>query len=39
MDDTLDAIQARYAQTLGQGSIVDGFIEERRRDAAKELDD
>lgn len=38
MDETLDAIQARYAP-LGEGSIVDEFIEERRREAAKELED
>jgi len=39
LDETLDAVQARYAQVLGPDSLVDEFIAERRREAAGELED
>jgi bifunctional DNA-binding transcriptional regulator/antitoxin component of YhaV-PrlF toxin-antitoxin module len=38
IDDTLDAVQARYAQAAGSPSVVAEFIEERRREAAQELE-
>ena len=38
LDDTLDAVQARYAQLLGPGSIVDELLEDRRREAAQDLE-
>ena len=38
LDDTMDAVQARYAQALGPDSLVDELIEDRRREAAKELE-
>ncbi|WP_316413873.1 hypothetical protein [Mesoterricola silvestris] len=36
--DRLDAIQAACSKVLTGGHVVDEFLEERRREAAKELD-
>lgn len=36
--DQLDAIQAACSKLLSGGNVVDEFIEERRREAAKEQD-
>ncbi len=36
--DRLDAIQAACSKVLGGGHVVDEFLEERRREAAKEVD-
>ena len=36
--DRLDTIQAACSKVLTSGHIVDEFLEERRREAAKELD-
>ena len=36
IDDQIDAVQAYCAPLLGEGAV-DGFIAERRREAAREL--
>ena len=36
--DRLDAIQAACSKVLAGGHVVDEFLEERRREAAKELE-
>lgn len=38
LDDTLDAVQARYGQALGPESLVAELIAERRREAAQDLE-
>ena len=36
--DRLDAVQAACSKVLSGGGVVDEFLEERRREAAKELE-
>lgn len=36
--DRLEAVQAACSEFLGGGGVVDEFLEERRREAAKELE-
>lgn len=38
LDETLDAVQARYMDALGPESIVEEFLAERRQEAVREAE-